>query len=198
MKLGQMEIVMLVVAMVLRQSSTIPVRHSRSAPNCNVAQRPAQNCSRIAVDHPTLAQRLFWSSVRLKNFTLPVGVHHETRSTSWKKHSAVQNGNTPSYTTCTSKGEPFPTTTQISSDSRLLCQWTYECDYDAGRMPTFLHQAKCNSTQFWIGTKLYQCKPIPTSIKVLQLSGCNADSDTEEWTMADYVISTGCVPFLVQ
>lgn len=189
--------VMLVVAMVLHQSSTAPVRHLRSAPNGNVAQRPAQNCSSIATNHPTLAQRLFWSSVKLKNFTLPVGVRHETRSTSWKKHSAAQNGNSPNYTTCRSTGEPFPSTTQLSNSSRSLCQWTYECDYDAGRMPAFLHQAKCNSKEFWIDSKRYQCKPIHTSIKVLQLSGCNDDSDTEEWTMADYVISTGCVPFQV-
>ena len=197
MQPGRVRMLVLLVAMVLHQSAAAPVRQARSAANCSESQRPAQNCRSIARDCPTLAQHLFRSSVKQKNFTLPVRVQHEDRSASWRRHSDAQNGRTnPNYTTCADKGEPLPNTTTLSNSSQFLCQWTYECDYDAGRIPAFLHHAKCNS-----GTILhdkYQCKPVSTSIKVIRLKGCTADSDTEDWSVEDYVISTACVPFQVQ
>lgn len=192
------------VMVVLHQSASAPVQ--ASAPGCTGAQRPVQNCSSIATDHTTLAWRLFRSSVALSNFSLPVGVRHENRQTSWSRHSSVQDGvdsayNIPDYTACPRTGKAWPTQTQISKDSNSLCQWTYECDFNAGRVPAFLHQAKCSKQlrQFQVDGQdyRYQCKPIPTSIKVLMLSGCSAASDIEEWKLEDYVISTGCVPIQV-
>ena len=188
---------MLVWAAVLHQSAPAPLRHIRSPPNSQVDERPSQNCSSIATDYPILAWRLFLSSVKQKNFTLPVGVHHETRSVSWKRHSTVQNGkhHMSKYTKCRDTGETLPTTTTLSNSSRSLCQWTYECDYDAGRLPAFVHHAKCRSNVFLHNNSLYQCKPISTSIKVIRLKGCTADSDTEDWRVENYVISSGCAPF---
>ena len=89
-------------AAVLHQSAPAPLRHIRSPPNSQVDERPSQNCSSIATDYPILAWRLFLSSVKQKNFTLPVGVHHETRSVSWERHSTVQNGKhrISKYTKC--------------------------------------------------------------------------------------------------
>ena len=192
--------VLAVQVLVLHQSSSAPVQ--ASALDCAGAQRPVQNCSSIATDHTTLAWKLFKSSVNLTNFTLPVGVHHESRAVSWSKHRRVQDGgdsayNIPDYTTCSNTGEPWSPVTRISSNSRSLCRWTYECDFDAGRVPAYLHQAKCSREPVWVGAQKYKCTPIPTSIKVLKLSGCSEGSDIEEWKLEDYVISTGCAPILV-
>ena len=192
MRTSQVRLVLLAVAVVLHQSASAPVRQTRSAENSKIAQRPAQNCSSI----DNLASSLFDSSVCLNNFTLPVGIHHENRQASWSRHSAAQDGGTnPKYTKCRETGAEWDTTTAVSSSSRYLCQWTYECDYDAGRIPSFLHHAKCSNDVFRYNNADYRCKPISTSIQVIRLKGCTADSDTEEWTVEDYVISTACVPF---
>lgn len=83
---------------------------------------------------------------------------------------------------------------QHSQQFDQACGWTYKCDYNPHRFPSYIFQAECKD-RTWRPAHSptpHSCYPIYYPIPVLYSSGCNPLTSKKDWYWTLETVTVSC------
>ena len=159
----------------------------------SIHNRPT-NCSGMDPNSVQFRTSLELSASELRQFSLPVQIKNHVNGFLNNLEAMITTGEEAHYNSCLEQ-----LGTAETEISRLaLCPWTYECDHDPARFPTFIMHARCSSELEEVpyldsdGHHKCQCRPITYPLKVLRFVGCSPDTDLEQWELTEQIVNVGC------
>lgn len=74
-----------------------------------------------------------------------------------------------------------------------ICPWSYQCDYNPRRFPSYLFHAKCDRRTAVVNKKIRNCNEVYYPVPVLISRGCNPITSKKDWVWSQEMVSIACV-----